>query len=218
MSGSGAVSMLLAACCMALALVQAADWRWPLLLAVSVAIGGALVISGDLASQTSMASLLRWASEPARRQDLAALLLGEALLFGAQAARIAQGQAGLAWRLLGLLPPPSLLLSLFLGQVALMLTVDGIDFEVLSWLFAIASAAAFVAGAWWLRRALPDAALRGVLRVGLHGVQAAAALWLARPQFPPAVDPVPWFGDRLAMAAACIVFLAVLGWLLQRRR
>ncbi|MBY4897124.1 hypothetical protein [Cupriavidus sp. AU9028] len=218
MSASATVLMLLAACCLALALVQAAEWRRPLLLALSVAIGGALAASGELASQTSMASLLHWASEPARRLDLAALLLAEALLFGAHAVRTAQGEAGLAWRLLGLLPPPSLLLSLFLALVGLMLTVDGIDFAVLSWLFALASAAGFAVGAWWLRWALPDAALRGALRVGLHGVQAAAGLWLARPPFPPAVDPVPWFGDRLAVTGAAIALLAVVGWVRQRRQ
>ena len=69
-----------------------------------------------------------------------------------------------------------------------------------------------------LRWALPDAATRGVLRVGLHGAQAVAGLWLARPTFQIAIDPVPLWGDRLAILTAVVTALAALGWLLQRRR
>jgi hypothetical protein len=184
---------------------------------MALALAAALAASGELASRTSTAELLRWAASPQRRQDLAALLLAEALLFGSQAVRQAQGPVTRAWRWLGWLPPPSALLSLFFAQVAVMLLVDGWDYETLSWLCALGFAALLAAATALLRWALPDGATRAVLRVGLHGAQAAAGLWLARPAFQTAVDPVPLWGERLAVTAAVVAALAALGWWWQRR-
>ena len=218
MSADGSILLLLAACCIALAALQAGDWPRPLQGAMALALVAALAASGELASRTSTADVLRWAASPQRRQDLAALLLAEALLFGSQAVRQAQGQTTRAWRWLGWLPPPSALLSLFFAQVAVMLLVDGWDYATLSWLCAGGFAALLATATAWLRWALPDETARCALRVGLHAAQALAGLWLARPALQAAVGPVPLWGGRLAIVAAVVAVVAALGWLLQRRR
>ena len=218
MNLDGGIGLLLAACCLAIAALQAVEWPRPLQAALAVALVAALVASGELASRTSAAELLRWAASPQRRQDLAALLLAEALLFGSQAVRMAQGPLTRAWRWLGRLPPPSALLALFFAQVAVMLGVDGWDYGTLSWLCALGFTAVLAVATALLHWALPDAVARCALRVGLHGAQAAAGLWLARPAFQAAIDPVPLWGPRLATVAAVVAVLAALGWLLQRRR
>ncbi|MFT3721780.1 hypothetical protein [Pseudorhodoferax sp.] len=218
MSTDGSVLLALAACCLALAALQAAAWPRPLQWAMALAVVAALAASGELASRTSTAEILRWAASPQRRQDLAALLLAEALLFGSQAVRQAQGQATRGWRWLGWLPPPSALLALFFAQVAVMLWVDGWDYATLAWLCALGFAALLAAATALLRQALPDGATRCALRVGLHGAQAVAGLWLARPPLRAAIDPVPLWGGRLAIVAAVAAALAALGWLAQRRR
>lgn len=218
MSLDGSVLLLLAACCMVLAALQASEWPRPLQAVMVLALAGALAASGELASRTSTAEILRWVASPQRRQDLSALLLAEALLFGSQAVRAAQGQPTRWWRWLGWLPPPSALLSLFFAQVTVMMVIDGWDYGTLAWLCALVFALLLAAATALLRWALPDAATRGVLRVGLHGAQAVAGLWLARPTFQIAIDPVPLWGDRLAILTAVVTALAALGWLLQRRR
>lgn len=215
MSLDGSILLLLAACCMVLAALQASEWPRPLQVVMVLALAGALAASGELASRTSTAEILRWVASPQRRQDLAALLLAEALLFSSQAVRAAQGQATRWWRWL---PPPSALLSLFFAQVAVMLLVDGWDYGTLAWLSSLVFALLLAAATALLRWALPDAATRGALRVGLHGAQAVAGLWLARPTFQIAIDPVPLWDDRLAILTAVVTALAALGWLLQRRR
>ncbi|MFT3812721.1 MAG: hypothetical protein QM740_05025 [Acidovorax sp.] len=217
MSADGSILLLLAACCIVLAALQASAWPRPLQLAMALALAAALAASGELASRTSTAEILRWAASPQRRQDLAALLLAEALLFGSHAVRAAQGQATRWWRGLGWLPLPSALLSLFFAQVAVMLLVDGWDYGTLAWLCALGFALLLAAATALLRWALPDATTRCTLRVGLHGAQAVAGLWLARPAFQAAIDPVPLWGGRLAAVAAVAAALALVGWLLQRR-
>lgn len=218
MSLDASVLLLLAACCIILGVLQASGWPRPLQGAATLALVAALAASGELASRTSTTDILRWAASPQRRQDLAALLLAEALLFGSLAVRLAQGQATRWWRWLGWLPPPSALLSLFFAEVAVMLAIDGWDYDTLSWLCAPGFTLGLAAATALLHWALPDATARGALRVGLHGAQAAAGLWLARPAFQTAVDPVPLWGDRLAIVAAVVTVLATLGWLRQRRQ
>ncbi|MFT4102626.1 MAG: hypothetical protein QM674_16650 [Burkholderiaceae bacterium] len=217
MNADGGIWLLLATCSLVIAALQAADWRAPLRWTMLAAGVLALAASGELASRTSPADLLRWAASPQRRQDLAALLLAEALLFGSHAARLARGRASGLWRALDG-PPPSALLALFFAQVAVMLRVDGWDYGTLSWLCAVGFALILAAASGLLRRALPDEIARGTLRVGLHAVQAMAGLWLARPAFQAPVDPVPLWGERLAVLAATVAALVALGWLLQRRR
>ncbi|MFT3801766.1 MAG: hypothetical protein QM766_11150 [Burkholderiaceae bacterium] len=217
MNADGGIWLLLAACSLVIAALQAADWRAPLRWAMVAAGVLALAASGELASRTSPADLLRWAASPQRRQDLAALLLAEALLFGSHAARLARGRATGLWHALDG-PPPSALLALFFAQVAVMLRVDGWDYGTLSWLCAVGFALILAAASGLLRRALPDTTMRAVVRLGLHGTQAAAALWLARPVLQPRADPMPLWGDRLAILGAAVAALVVLGWLLQRRR
>ncbi|MBV8036122.1 hypothetical protein [Roseateles sp.] len=213
MSPDSAVVLLLGLCCAAVAAVQAGDWHRRWLISVAAMLAAGLIIESDMASRTSLADAMRWASSPQRRQDLAALLLAEALLFGGLAVRQAQADMGLAWRALGALPPPSLLLTLFLVQVLVMLSIDGIDYAVLSWPFGGACALLFTAAALGVRKVLPSTALRASLRVALHGVQAAAGLWLARPAFAAGVDPTPPWGERLAVVAAIAAALAAAGWL-----
>lgn len=218
MSTDGSILLMLAACCMVLAALQANEWPRPLQAAMVLALAGALAASGELASRTSTAEILRWVASPQRRQDLAALLLAEALFFGSQAVRAAQGEVTRWWHWLGLLPPPSVLMTLFFAQVAVMMLVDGWDYGALAWLCALFFAFLLVVVAALLRWALPDTETRSALRVGLHGAQAVAGLWLARPLFQIAIDPVPLWADRLAILTAVVTVLAALGWLLQRRR
>src|SRR5690606_26789245 len=116
----------------------------------------ALILAGEAASRTSVAELSLWLSEPQRRLDLAALLLVEALIFGSQAIAATQGRQNLGWRVLGSLPPPSLMIALFLAQVWAMLAIDGVDFEILAWGCAVVFAILFAIGAALLRGLLPD--------------------------------------------------------------
>lgn len=213
MSLDGSVLLLLLVCCIAIAAFQAAEWPRSVQLAMALALAAALTASGEIASRTSAAEIVRWAASPQRRQDLAALLLIEALLFGSQAVRLMQTQEK---QITGWLPPPSGLLSLFFAQVAVMLFVDGWDFGTLSWLCGLGFAGMLVAAGVLLRWALPDPATRCELRVALHGAQALAGLWLARPVFQATIDPVPLWGERLAMVVAIVAVLAGLGWILQR--
>lgn len=218
MSADAGVLMLLMACCITLAALQAVEWPRPLQAAMTLAVVAALVASGEAASRTSTAELLHWAALPQRRQDLAALLLAESLLFGSVAVRQAQGALTGVLRWLGWLPLPTALLALFAAQVSVMLWVDGWDYATLSWWCAVGFAALLVAAAALLRRALPHLDTRCALRVGLHAAQAVAGLWLARPALHPVSDPVPFWGERLATVAAVVLVLACAGWALQRRR
>ena len=127
MSADAGVLMLLMACCITLAALQSDEWPRPLQAAMTLAVVAALVASGEAASRTSTAELLHWAALPQRRQDLAALLLAESLLFGSVAVRQAQGALTGVLRWLGWLPLPTALLALFAAQVSVMLWVDGWD-------------------------------------------------------------------------------------------
>lgn len=102
-------------------------WPWPRLRSgasggAGFAVALALWLSGEVAGRTSTAVVSTWAADPECRLDLSALLLAEALLFGAQAIVIAQArtcaEVGRWWRWLGALPPPSLLLTLFFARCA----------------------------------------------------------------------------------------------------
>lgn len=218
MNTDAVVLLLLAVCCVAAAVAQAAEWRPIMMWPAAIVLAASLIVSGELASRTSLAEVVRWAATFQRRQDLAALLLAEALLFGSHAVRLAQGDASTVWRRLGTLPPPSFLLALFFAQVGVMLTVDGLDYGALSWSCAIAFALVFAAATISLRWVLRDTLPRSVLRVGLYGAQVIAGIWLARPPFVARVDPVPLWGDRLATVTVLVTALVLLGWLLQRRR
>jgi len=221
-TATGAGLALLALCCLVLAMAQAAEWRIHGLAVLALVLALALWLSGEPASRTSMAAVGAWAADAERRLDLSALLLAEALLFGAQAIVAAQArgraEAGRWWRWLGALPPPSLLLTLFFAQVAVMLSVDGVDFGLLSAGCAVLFPLAFAAGAWGLRRALPDVLMRAGLRLALHAIQAGAGIWLARPAALAAADPLPSAAGAQGLVLAAGVAAAVgLGWWLQRR-
>lgn len=222
MTATDAGLTLLATCCLVLAMAQAAEWRIRGLAGLAVVLALTLWLSGEAASRTSMAAVSAWAADAQRRLDLSALLLAEALLFGAQAIVIAQtrtrAEASHWWRWLGGLPPPSLLLTLFFAQVAVMLSVDGIDFGLLSAGGAVLFPPAFVAGAWGLRRLLPDVLMRSGLRLALHAVQVGAGIWLARPAAVAATDPLPSaVGAQVLVLSALVAAAVGLGWLLQRR-
>ncbi|KAF1043004.1 hypothetical protein [Xylophilus sp.] len=222
MSATSAGLALLASCWLVLSMAQAAEWRMGGWAGFAAVLALALWLSGDAASRTSIAAVSAWAADAERRLDLSALLLAEALLFGAQAIMTAQAQtlaeASRWWRWLGALPSPSLLLTLFFAQVVVMLSVDGVDFRLLSAGCAVLFPLAFVAGSWGLRRALPDVLMRSGLRLALHAVQVGAGIWLARPAALAAADPLPSaIGVQGLALAAEIATVMGLGWLLQRR-
>jgi len=208
---------VLAAVCVVLTATQMAEFRRPALAALVLAIAGGMLLAGEAASRTSLAEVGRWISEPQRRLDLSALLLLEALLFGSHAVAIAQEKTGFLWRVAGGLPPPSLLITLFFGQVAAMLAVDGLDYGLVSWVCAIAFGMLFAAGARLLRRVLPDRLMRSGLRIVLHTAQAGVGFWLARPAQALPADPAPAMWGRLGVVAAVVFGLMALGWLWQRR-
>lgn len=209
--------LVLAAVCLVLAAAQMSALRPRGLIALAIAIGFGVLATSEVASRTSLAEVLRWVSDPHRRLDLSALLLLEALFFGSHALAEAQGGAGLKWRIVGACPPPSLLVLLFFAQVAAMLAVDGLDYDLVSWLCAIAFGALFVSSAWLLRCVLPDRLMRSGLRVVLHIAQAAIGLWLARPAQAIPTDPTPAMWTRLGVVAAAVLGLMALGWIWQRR-
>jgi hypothetical protein len=217
MNGTGALLAVLAVCCMLAAMVQLAELKRVALVGMACGLALGLLLAGELASRTSMAEVSAWASHPQRRLDLSAVLLGEALLFGSQAIAIAQGATGFWWRLLGAVPAPSLLLTLFFAQVAVMLSIDGVNYDVLSWCCAIGLPLLFGLGVWLLRGVLPDIVMRSGLRLVLYGMQAGAGLWLARPPAPAVPDPLAPLGRPGWIAVAVVVGLIFVGWALQRR-
>lgn len=216
MSVESLVVVVLTMSCTVLAFAQFAELRLKALGLVASLLAGGLVFAGDLASHTSIAELGAYVSDPQRRRDLSAILLLEALLFGSQAIAMAPGSPSQGWRSLGYLPAPSLLMTLFLGQVAVMLAVDGADYRVLAWCGAAVFASLIAAGALSLRWLLPEPAMRSGLRIMLHVVQAGAGLWLARPPHELAQSAGPQMLDRLLIVIGLTLVVVALGWLLQR--
>jgi hypothetical protein len=217
MTLSNGLPLVLGMACVALAMAQMASLSPSRIAAVALALAIALALAGEAASRVSMAELDHWLSVPQRRLDLAALLLVEALVFGNQAIATAQDRTTLRWRVLGLVPPPSMLIALFLAQVWAMLVVDGVDFGTLAWESALVLAGLFALGAWALRVLLPNPVMRTGLRLWLHAAQVGAGLWLARPLAAPGSSPTSAMWDRLAIVALIVISLMALGWLWQRR-
>lgn len=217
MNLSNTLILVLGVASVVLAMAQTASQGAAQRAAIALALGIALVLAGETASHTSVAELSQWLSTPQRRLDLAALLLIEALVFGSQAMATTQERESTHWRLLGVIPPPSLVIALFLAQVWTMLAVDGVDFEILAWGCAAVLAGLFAAGAALLRALLPDPLMRAGLRLWLHGAQVAAGLWLARPVQNATPSPTPAMWDRLGLVAVMVIILMALGWLWQRR-
>jgi len=217
MSLSNVLLLVLGLSCIVLAMAQMASLGAARLCLVALVLAIALISVGEAASRTSVADLSQWLSAPQRRMDLAALLLIEALIFGNQAIAAVQRRQTLRWKLLGGIPPPSLLIALFLAQVWTMLAIDGIDFEMLAWGCAVMCAVMFSIGASLLRGLLPDPLMRTGLRLWLHGVQVAAGLWLARPDRDAAASPTPAMWDRLGLVAVIVIIFMALGWFWQRR-
>lgn len=216
MSATGAFLAALLLCCVVLGMAQAAELRRLPLALLAAGLAMMLVLTGELASRTSLAQVAAWASDSQRRLDLSALLLAEALFYMTQALLMAQGDASVRWRWLNCLPAPSLLLSAFLAQVLWMLSIDGVSYSVLSWICALLVALFFMGGALLLRWALPQRLMRTGLRLWLHTAQVAAALWLARPLVLGTADPLPAAGHSLLILAAFVAGLAAVGWALQR--
>ncbi|MFC4297261.1 hypothetical protein ACFO0J_04305 [Castellaniella hirudinis] len=208
---------VLAAVCIALAAAQMSALRLRGLAVLAIVLGAGILMAGDVASRTSLAQVASWVSDPQRRLDLSALLLLEALVFGGQAVAAAQGRAGLKWRIVGACPPPTLLAILFFGQVAAMLTTEGLDYALVSWACVVVFAGLFVAAACLLRVLLPDPLMRSGLRVALYIVQAAIGLWLARPAQALPADPTPAMWARLGVLAIIVFVFMALGWLWLRR-
>ncbi len=217
MNFSSLLPLILGMACVLLAMAQMAELKPRGLAVVSLALAAVLALTGETASRISVAELAQWLAVPQRRQDLAALLLIEALVFGNQAIVTVQGRTTGLWRALRYVPPPSLPLALFLVQAWAMLAIDGADFNVLAWGVAVVATLLFSGGARLLHALLPDPLMRTGLRLWLHGVQMGAALWLARPPQPPVVSHTPALWDRLGLLMMIVIGLMALGRLWQRR-
>jgi len=208
--------LIVALACIVLAMAQLAGLaRWQLG-AIALTLAVCLVAAGDAASHTSLAALGQWLAVPQRRLDLAALLLIEALLYSQQALAAAQGRSNHLTRLLAAIPPPSLLIVLFLALVWAMLEIDGIDYEALTAAVAVLFPAALIAGAVLLHRLLPDILMRTGLRLVLHGAQLGAGLWLARPVQHASQFKTYAMWDRLGVVVLIVLVLMAVGWLWQR--
>jgi len=210
------LALVLTTCCAVLAVAQFAELGRSAAIIVVLVISGGLILAGDFASRTSLAELNLYVSDPRRRLDLSAVLLLEALLLGNQAIAVAQGQGNIWPRLLGYVPPPSLMITLFLGEVAVMLVVDGADYGVLSLAYAAVCGVLTVTAVLLLRVLLPDPVMRSGLRIMLHAVQAGAGLWLSRPAHELVGMAGPPMLDRLAVVIGSTLIIIALGWTLQR--
>jgi len=209
--------LVLALACIVLAMAQlAALARWQRG-TIALTLAACLLAAGDAASHTSLAALGQWLALPQRRLDLAALLLIEALLYSQQAITAAQERTSRDWRWLTVVPPPSLLIVLFLALVWAMLEIDGMDFNLLTWVCALVFPALLLAGATWLHHLLPEALMRTGLRLCLHAAQLVAALWLARPVQQAVQFPAPAMWERLGIIVMMAAALMLLGWCWQRR-
>jgi len=213
-----ALLLVLAMACIVLAMAQMAGLGAVRTGLMTLLPALALLGLGHIASHTSLAALGQWLALPQRRLDLAAVLLIEALLYSHQAIASSQGQTSRVWRLLALVPPPSLLIVLFLAEVWTMLEIDGIDFSVLTWACALLFPLALLAGATLLHRLLPDPLMRTGLRLCLHAAQLAAGLWLTRPVQQAVQFQTPAMWDRLALLLMLALILMLLGWCWQRRQ
>jgi hypothetical protein len=216
MNGDAVALLVLWACCISLMVVQAAGWPRTYLVSFSIAVACGMYALGEAASYTSVAKVLQWASDAHRRQDLSALVLVEAVLFGTRALHLAQGDTRSGWRCLDYMPMPSFALALFGGQVMLMLSVDGLDFDFVALLGGVVVALAVSCAASGVRASI-DSSMRSVLRVGLHGIVATSAIWLARGPASAAVDPTPLQTDRLMVVVAAVTGLVLVGALWQRQ-
>jgi len=213
-----ALLWVLALACIVLAMAQMAGLGALRSCVIGAGLALFLLAIGNTASQTSLAALGKWLALPQRRLDLAALLLIEALLYSQQAIASAQPYLNRYWRMLAAIPPPSLLIVLFLALVWTMLNIDGIDFSVLTWACALAFPLLLLAGAWLLQRLLPDVLMRTGLRLCLHAAQLVAGLWLARPVQQAAQFETQAMWERLGLIMIMVAVLMLLGWCWQQRQ
>jgi len=211
-----ALLLILALACIVLAMAQMAGLGALRSGVIGAGLALFLLANGTSASQTSLAALGQWLALPQRRLDLAALLLIEALLYSQQAIASTQPHLNRAWRILAAIPPPSLLIVLFLALVWTMLDIDGIDFSVLTWACALAFPLLLLAGALCLQRLLPDALMRTGLRLCLHATQLVAGIWLARPVQQAAQFQTTVMWERLGIIMIMVAVLLLLGWWWQR--
>ncbi len=209
--------VVLGALSIVLAVAQLSELSRRSIVVTSLLLGACIVMSSDLASHTSLALAGRWVNDPQRRQDIAVLLLLESLLLGMQAIVINRAHCGRAWRWAGSVPPPSLLISLYFLQVWGMLRIDGVDYNALSWGFAIVVAGLFMLAVTSVRVLLPERLSRSCFRLSLYVMQVVAAIWLARPVRAPVQDEVPIMLQPLLVVVAITVLLMALGWIWQRR-
>jgi len=209
--------LVLVLACSVLAMTQMANLGAGALGLVSLILGISLIALGPLASHTSLAALGQWLALPQRRLDLAAVLLVEVLVYSQQALVATQGYSPRHARILGLIPPPSLWIALFLGMVWTMLEIDGIDLMTLAWACAFVFPTILLGGAVLLRRLLPDPLMRTGLRLCLHAAQLIAGVWLARPIQQAMQFPTPAMWDQLALLGVIVLSAMALGWCWQRR-
>lgn len=211
------ILVLLGALSIILAVVQLSELSRRGVLVTAIALAACIVMSSDLASHTSLAVAGRWVDDPLRRQDIAVLLLLESLLFGSQAIAVNTPRCGRAWRWIGSLPPPSFLISLHFLQVWVMLQIDDMDYNRLSWGFAVVVASLSMVAATAVRALLAQRLARSCLRLSFYVMQVGAAIWLARPVRAPVHDDVPVTLQPLLVVVAITVLLMALGWIWQRQ-
>jgi len=212
-----ALLWVLALACIVLAMAQMAGLGALRMCLIAGVLGLLLIGLGTSASQTSLAALGQWLALPLRRLDLAALLMLEALLYSQQAIAGTQHPVNRYWPMLAMIPPPSLLIVLFLALVWTMLEIDGIDFTALTWACALVFPLLLLGGALCLQRLLPDALMRTGLRLCLHAAQLVSGLWLARPVQQAVQFPAPAMWERLGIIVMMAAALMLLGWCWQRR-
>ncbi len=176
-----------------------------------------IILSSEMAAYTSLAQVVAWASNPERRQDIAALMILESLLLGSQAVAAASDRCPTAWQWAGKIPPPSLFATLYFMQLWLMLSIDGIDYASVSWVFASVFIGLFIPAVFVVRKLLTSSVSRSCIRLGLYATQAGIAIWLTRPSHLPMADKVSLkTGPLLVVATLAVLFMA-LGWIWQRR-
>ncbi len=176
-----------------------------------------IILSSETAAHTSFAQVVKWASEPERRQDIAALMIVESLLLGSQAVAAASDRSPTAWQWAGKIPPPSLFAALYFLQLWLMLSIDGIDYASLSWGFAAVFIGLFVPAVFVAGKLLTSCVSRSCVRLCLYVTQAGIAIWLTRPSQLPMADKVSLKTGPLLVVATLTGLFMALGWVWQRR-
>jgi hypothetical protein len=219
MTGFEALVVAAAACSLllgALALAAGAAWRYAA--TVCVLAGAALWAACGMATDTGLAAAGAWLSRPARRVDLAVLLCAEVVVFGGVAVRAAAPGARPWAGRLARLPPPSLLVALYVFATVVVQAVDGVDYGLLAVLCGLAGALGLAALAWLCRRVLPGPGAMLEARLALYAAQCLLAVALSMPPMPAAESRTEPMAGRLGVLALIALTGFAGGFVLHRLR